>query len=93
MTPDEYLSTRVDEQIAWLSASSQGNQHRFKTAETLGQIFIDQGSPLYKVTLSTRHGESDCEEHRDSAEEYAYHTEYDTFATTEDRLPPQQSHT
>ena len=45
MTPDEYLSTRVDEQIAWLSTSSQGNQHRFRRLR-LAELCLAVGIPV-----------------------------------------------
>ena len=45
MTPDEYLSTRVDEQIAWLSANSQGNQHRFRRLR-LAEMCLATGIPV-----------------------------------------------
>lgn len=45
MTPDEYLSTRVDEQIAWLSANSRRNQHRFRRLRLL-ELCLAAGIPV-----------------------------------------------
>jgi hypothetical protein len=45
MTQDEYLSTRVDDQIEWLSRSSQGNQHRFRRLR-LTEMCLAAGIPV-----------------------------------------------
>src|SRR5262249_10497946 len=45
MTPDQYLSERVDDQIQWLSNKSGVNQRRFKRLR-LTEIFLAAGIPV-----------------------------------------------
>jgi hypothetical protein len=55
MTQDEYLSTRVDEQIEWLSRSSQSNQHRFKRLRLM-ELCLATGIPVLAAYVDVHAG-------------------------------------
>ena len=52
MTPDEYLSERVDEQIKWLSTRSGGNQRGFKWLR-LTELCLAGGIPVLAAYADT----------------------------------------
>jgi hypothetical protein len=52
MTPDQYLSERVDDQIRWLSDKSGGNQRRFKWFR-LTEICLGAGIPVLAAYSDT----------------------------------------
>lgn len=52
MTPDQYLSERVDDQIQWLSDKSGVNQHRFKWLR-LTEICLAAGIPVLAAYSDT----------------------------------------
>jgi hypothetical protein len=52
MTPEEYLKTRVDQQIDWYSAKSQSNQSWFKVLR-LVEIAFATASPVLVSQIAT----------------------------------------
>jgi hypothetical protein len=52
MTPEEYLKTRVDQQIDWYSAKSQSNQRWFKVLRLI-EIAFATASPVLVSQIAT----------------------------------------
>ena len=52
MTPEEYLKTRVDQQIDWYSAKSQSNQSWFKVLRLI-EIAFATASPVLVSQIAT----------------------------------------
>src|SRR5574341_946863 len=52
MTPEEYLKTRLDDQIDWYSAKSRSNQNWFKTLRLI-EIAFASASPFLVSQIAT----------------------------------------